>query len=514
VVDPTAYAWRDDRWTGRPWEEAVIYELHVGAFTPGGTFDAIVERLDDLAGLGVTAIELMPIAAFPGRRNWGYDGVLWFAPAAPYGPPDALKRLVDEAHARGLMMLLDVVYNHLGPDGNYLHAYAPGFFDPDRHTPWGPAPDYAGPHARGVRDFAIQNALHWLEEFHFDGLRLDAVDRIRDPSTPDLVSELARTVREGPGRARHVHLVREDDLNRARALERAPDGAPRLATAQWNDDFHHALHVILTGERDGYYADFAGDPLRHLGRALAEGFAWQGEASPHRHGAPRGEPSGHLPALAFVDFLQNHDQIGNRAFGERLAALVPPDALLAATSILLLSPAVPLVFMGDEVATRTPFLFFCDFPGPLGRAVREGRREEFARFARFAAADAALPDPNAEETFERSRLRPAERDLPSHRRWADHHRRLLAIRREEIVPRLRGIRPGGRFVVGPASLLHVQWTLGDESRLHLHANLGPLPVPAAGPVAGRTLFAVPAGTAGADSTRPAWWVEWTLEGAA
>src|SRR5512134_1070251 len=315
VVDPLAFEWRDADWRGRPWEEAVVYELHVGTFTPAGTFAAASERLDDLVDLGVTAIELMPVADFPGRRNWGYDGVLPFAPDASYGTPEDLKRLVVAAHSRGLMMLLDVVYNHFGPEGNYLHLYAPQFFNPAHETPWGAAINFDGEHARTVRDFFVHNALYWLEEYCFDGLRLDAVHAVADDSAPDIVAEIAGAVRSGPGRDRHVHVVLENDGNHARYLAREAGGRPALATAQWNDDVHHAAHVLLTGETDGYYADYVEDSTRLLGRCLAEGYAYQGDVSRFRRQRARGEPSASLPPAAFVSLLQNHDQVGNRAFG-------------------------------------------------------------------------------------------------------------------------------------------------------------------------------------------------------
>jgi len=320
VVDPAAFQWRDGDWCGRPWESAVLYELHVGTFTRAGTFAGVQAQLDGLADLGITAIELMPVADFPGRRNWGYDGVLAYAPDRCYGTVDDLKALVQAAHARGLMMFLDVVYNHFGPEGNYLHAYAAEFFDPSRHTPWGAAIDFT---RRQVREFFIHNALYWLEEFRFDGLRLDAVHAIDDPGAPHILEELAAAVAAGPGRERHVHLVLENDANEARFLQRDGAGCPRHYVAQWNDDLHHALHVLVSGERHGYYAEYAGAPARHLGRCLAEGFAWQGEPSPWRGGAARGQSTRGLPPTAFVGFLQNHDQIGNRAFGERITRIAP-----------------------------------------------------------------------------------------------------------------------------------------------------------------------------------------------
>ncbi len=465
VVDPLAFDWQDGGWLGRDWEEAVIYELHIGTFTPEGTFAAAIGRLDYLADLGVSALEIMPVADFPGRRNWGYDGVLPFAPDASYGPPEDLKRLIEAAHRRGLMVLLDVVYNHFGPEGNYLHAYAPQFFNPRHHTPWGAAINFDGEGSRTVRDFFIHNALYWVEEYRCDGLRLDAVHAIADDSEPDIVTEIARALRQGPGRTRQIHLILENDRNEVRYLARD------AASAQWNDDIHHACHILTTGEADGYYEDYAQRPLWYLGRSLAQGFAYQGEASVHRGGAPRGEPSAHLPATAFVSFLQTHDQVGNRALGERLCALAKPQALRAAAACLLLAPAPPLLFMGEEFAASTPFLFFCDFGPELAAAVTNGRRQEFSRFARFrdGAAQAAIPDPNDPATFAASKLRWDETGRPPHSDWLAFYRELLALRRRTIVPRLAGMRPGGDFRIEDG-VLHVGWTLGDGSRLNLAAN--------------------------------------------
>jgi len=474
VVDPAAFEWHDRDWRGRPWQEVVIYELHVGTFSPEGTFAGVEARLGYLALLGVTAIELMPVADFPGRRGWGYDGVLPFAPDAAYGRPEDLKRLIAQAHARGLMVILDAVYNHFGPEGNFLHAFAPQFFTERHHTPWGAAINFDGRDARPVRDFFIHNALYWLEEYHFDGLRLDAVHAIRDDSRPDILTELAEAVRAGPGRTRHIHLVLENDGNQARYLERAPDGTAPWYDAQWNDDLHHAFHVLLTGESDGYYVDYAGDATRFLGRCLTEGYAYQGESSPYRGHRERGEPSARLPPAAFMSFLQTHDQVGNRAFGERLAALADEAALRAATVAWLLAPAPPLLFMGEEFGAATPFLYFCDFAGELAGAVRDGRRREFARFARFAdpGARAAIPDPNDPGTFQRSRLDWSCIGQPRHARWLALYRRLLAVRREQIAPRLPGMRGhSGRFQVLAHGALAVGWRLGDGSRLELRLNL-------------------------------------------
>jgi len=514
VIDPNAYLWKDEAWRGRTWAEAVIYELHVGTFTRAGTFRAAIEKFDHLAGLGVTAIELMPVADFPGRRNWGYDGVLPFAPDASYGRPEDLKALVDAAHARGLMVFLDVVYNHFGPEGNYLHRYAPQFFSERHRTPWGAAINFDGAGSRTVRDFFIHNALFWLEEYHFDGLRLDAVHAISDDARPDILEELATAVHAGPGRERHVHLVLENDHNAAHYLERDGAGRPRHYVAQWNDDIHHALHVIVTGECEGYYADYADAPLRHLGRCLTQGFTYQGDPSPCRHGVARGESTRGLPSAAFVGFLQNHDQVGNRAFGERLTLLAEPAALRAATALLLLAPQPPLLFMGQEWGSRAPFAFFCDFGAPLAAAVTAGRRREFAKFPAFQdpVARARIPDPNDPATFSAAVLDWREQKRTGHRDWLSLHRDLLALRQREIVPRLgkRGDGEGHyRMMTGHA--LEAYWTYGDGSRITLLANLGDEPMPGADRPAGELLYATAALDGG---VVPPWGVYWFLERAA
>jgi maltooligosyltrehalose trehalohydrolase len=478
VIDPTRYAWQNDGWTGRPWEEVVLYETHLGCYSPEGSFDGARRRLDHLVQLGITALELMPLADFEGRRNWGYDGVLPFAPDSSYGTPDALKRLVDEAHGRGLMVFLDVVYNHFGPSGNYLHRYAPGFFTDRFHTPWGQAINFAEPEARAVRDFMIHNALYWLQEYRFDGLRFDAVHAIRDDSRPDILEEIAATVRAEIGDARYIHLVLENDDNEPRYLRRDEDGKPRHYVAQWNDDFHHAAHVIATGEERGYYLDYAKAPVRNLARALAEGFVYQGEPSPHRGGTRRGGPSAGLPPTAFVSFLQNHDQVGNRAFGERLAMLVEEAGLRALTAVMLLSPQIPMLFMGEEWASERPFLFFCDFVGDLARAVREGRQREFAGLHDQAGAseERPIPDPNSPNTFARSTLDWREAERAKGARQLALVRHLLALRRSAIVPRLAAIAGNsGRYETEGEAALWVCWELGDGSRLTLVANLAPCP---------------------------------------
>jgi maltooligosyltrehalose trehalohydrolase len=509
LVDPCEFDWPDDDWAGLPWETAVLYELHVGTFTDEGTFDAAIGRLDYLAGLGVTAIELMPVAEFPGTRNWGYDGVLPYAPDASYGTPEGLKRLVSAAHARGLMVLLDVVYNHLGPEGNYLGMVAPQFFDPRRQTPWGAAINFTG--EREVRDFFVHNALYWIEEYGFDGLRLDAVHAIEAGGTPHIVEEICRAVRAGPGRERHVHIVLENDRNQASLLARQ-DGAPQLASAQWNDDFHHAMHVMATGEHDGYYADYTSAPAAMLGRVLAEGFGFQGEVSVYRKGAARGEPSAHLPPAAFVNFLQSHDQVGNRALGERIAQLAEPAALRAGAACLLLAPAVPMIFMGEEFAASTPFHYFCDFGPELADAVRDGRRAEFARFDCFRdpAALAAIPDPGAVATFTASKLPWHELEAAGHEEWLALYRRLLDLRRTYLVPRLAGDAFVGAYRAGRDGRLQLDWTLGDGSLLHLRANLSSKAWRRPPAVPGELLYVTP------DSSRSLlrpWGVLWTLEAA-
>lgn len=474
VIDPCAFDWKDTEWQGRPWAEAVVYELHVGTFSPEGTFKGAKERLDYLVDLGVTAIELMPIADFPGSRNWGYDGVLPFAPDSSYGHPHDLKELVQSCHDRGLMILSDVVYNHFGPEGNYLHTYAPQFFT-DRHTtPWGNAINFDGPGSRVVRDFFITNALYWLEEYHFDGLRIDAVHSIFDESRPHFLRELSETVRLGPGQRRHCHLILENNNNDAHYLAQHEDG-PRGYTAQWNDDWHHAAHVLATGERDGYYSDYADKPAWYMGRCLAEGYAYQGETSIYHHNQPRGEKSTALPLTSFINFLQNHDQIGNRAFGERFNHLVSPDIQRAFSAVLLLSPSPPMLFMGEEFASDRPFLYFCDFKPELAAAVSKGRRHEFSEFSQFAAADMnrSIPDPVAEHTFLESKLDWGWLETSVGDQVFRHYRDLLKLRKRKIVPLLKCSCIARDFQTIEGCGLMVEWSVDKGAQLRLLANLGP-----------------------------------------
>ena len=464
VVDPKAYRWNTPGWMGRPWNEAVIYELHPG--TMGG-FDGIRAQLPRLVALGITSIELMPVSDFPGAHNWGYDGVLPYAPASAYGTPAQLKAMIDAAHGLGLMVMLDVVYNHFGPDGAYLHAYAKEFFREDIHTPWGAAIDFR---RQAVRDYFINNARYWIDEYRFDGLRFDAVHAYQDD---DFLVSLVAEIRQGAEPGRHIHLVMEHEGNAAQFLRIGP-GAPGFEEpgfdAQWTDDFHHVMHVLLTKEIEGYYEDYD-QPIERLVRVLTEGFAYQGEHSRHA-GKPRGEPSGHLPTTAFVMFLQNHDQTGNRALGERLTVLTPPALLDAAHTLLLLSPFIPLLFMGEEFNSRTPFLFFTDHGEELANLVRSGRREEFKHFAAFQdpARRDAIPDPNAATTFEASKPDFAQAEAGS-----DLCRSLLALRHTHIVPGIPGCRSVGARTLSNQAVV-ANWELGTGRTLSIAINFSEEPV--------------------------------------
>ena len=464
VVHTNDYPWRHRDWTGRPWTDVVLYELHAGV---AGGFARIQDDLPRLKTLGITAIELMPVNDFPGRRNWGYDGVLPYAPDSAYGTPDELKALVDAAHGLGIMMFLDVVYNHFGPAGNYLPSYAPGFFRDDVQTPWGPAIDFR---RREVRDYFIGNVLMWLMEYRFDGLRFDAVHAIQNQ---DWVQEMASAVRATVEPGRHVHLVLEHH-NAAGHLRNGID-------AQWNDDGHNVLHVLLTDEQGGYYADYADGPAGKLARVLAEGWVYQGELSAYLK-APRGEPAADLPPYAHVLFLQNHDQIGNRALGERLTSLASAPTLEAAIALVLLCPQIPMVFMGEETGSRTPFLFFTDHTDDLAIAVREGRRQEFAGFAEFADPERReqIPDPNAMETFENSIPQPGDRGR------FEFYQRLIRLRMQHIVPRLKGVVSAGAEALGPKAV-RASWRMGDGALLTIVTNLGENAVPYPKP-AGSLLF--------------------------
>jgi maltooligosyltrehalose trehalohydrolase len=498
VIDPATYDWDDASWQAPPWHTAVIYELHVGCFDAPGTYAAVAARLPQLVRLGVTTIELMPLAAFPGERGWGYDGVLQYAPQVSYGRPEELKALISAAHRHGLAVILDVVYNHFGPEGNYLHLYAPQFFNPHKSTPWGAAINFDGPSSGTVRDFFIHNALYWLEEYHVDGLRLDAMHAVYDSSEPHFVKELAHTARTAAGRS--IYLTIENLDNTADFL--GSPGGDWSCDAQWNDDVHHCLHVLLSGETQDYYQDYRSDTHALLCRALAQGFAYQGENSQHL-GSPRGQPSAHLPPSAFINFLQNHDQVGNRAQGERITRLVrEPAALRAASSVLLLAPSPPLIFMGEEWAADEPFPWFCDFEPQLADAVTAAREREFP----------GAPAPGDARTYAAARLDWSARRPPAHARVLTHYRRLLTIRQRDIVP-LIPLMGAGRCMHAPDSTAFaVDWSAGAQV-LHLLVNFGGSPAPLPARAAGRVLFATHPGVRAivARKELAPWSVLWLLE---
>jgi maltooligosyltrehalose trehalohydrolase len=463
VVDPADYQWRANDWRGRPWHEAIIYELHVGAL---GGFDGVKGRLALLASMGFTAVEIMPLATFPGERNWGYDGVLPYAPHYSYGSPNALKSLVDEAHMLGMMIYLDVVYNHFGPDGNYLNHYAPQFFTDQEKTPWGNAIDFSLPE---VRNFYTENALYWLDEYRFDGLRFDACHAIRDKTW---LVEVAQTVRKTLGDQREIHLMAENDDNCLTLLQQGFD-------AQWNDDAHHTLHVLLTQENEGYYQKFFDNPARKLAACLSQGFVNPTRKPelaelPYADKAAGDQPT---PPSAFVFYLQNHDQVGNRPFGERLTTLVAERSLRVANALVLLTPHVPMVFMGEEFGATQPFLYFTHHDNPqLIEAVREGRRTEFAAFKKFAEIGYAIkiPDPNHLDTFHASIPRPVSADgisTSASLDWSQWVSKLLGIRHHYLFPRLAGTRNLMAKDIGPAAVI-ARWEMGDGAILTLVANLG------------------------------------------
>ena len=423
VVDPGAFPPADRHWSGLPLDAYIFYELHVGTFTAKGTFEAAVPHLDGLKQLGITAIELMPVAQFPGNRNWGYDGVFPFAPQNSYGGPEGLRKLVDASHRRGLAVVLDVVYNHLGPEGNYLGDFGPYFTDRYR-TPWGASINFDGPGSDEVRRFFIENALYWLSEFRVDALRIDAIHGIPDFSAYPFLAELADAVRDLAAREnRKIHLIPESDLNDVRAI--APRGKGGFGLdAQWNDDFHHALHALLTGETEGYYRDFGS--LGDLAKAHAEGFVYSGQYSEYRK-RRHGNSSRDVPARRLVVFSQNHDQVGNRLGGERLSRLVSFESLKLAAGLVLLSPFLPLLFMGEEYGENAPFLYFVSHSDEsLIEAVRKGRKEEFAAFR----WEGEPPDPQDERTFLSSRVNHGLAEGGHHRVLREYYRELIRLRKE------------------------------------------------------------------------------------
>ncbi|MBZ4412032.1 malto-oligosyltrehalose trehalohydrolase [Myxococcus sp. MISCRS1] len=441
------FAWTDAGWEGVEPRSLVLYEVHVGTATPEGTFEALIPRLPELKQLGITALELMPVASFPGRHNWGYDGVDLFAPAQVYGGPQGLRRLVDAAHAAGLAVMLDAVYNHFGPDGNYLRAFSPHYFTGRHHTPWGDAVNYDGEHSRLVREMVLANVEMWIRDYHLDGLRLDAAHAIVDDGTPHLLTEISERARaSAPGR--RVVLIAEDERNERKLMLPASEGGHGL-DGVWADDFHHQMRRAFAGDSESYYQDYTGS-AEDLARTLVRGWFYEGQPSKNL-GHARGTKAEGLEPWRFVYCIQNHDQVGNRPLGERLGHDVSPAAFRAMSTLLLASPYTPLLFMGQEWNASTPFLYFTDHHAELGRLVTEGRRREFAGFSRFAGEE--VPDPQAQDTFTRSRLDWSEAQRPEHAGVLALYRELLALRASD--PTLTDARRGtyDARAVGPDALV-------------------------------------------------------------
>lgn len=482
VIDPGLYQPINGDWKGRPWEEAVIYELHPGTFTPEGTFLAAIDKLPYLAELGITQLEVMPVAQFGGSRGWGYDGVLLYAPHSAYGSPADFHAFIDAAHGLGLSVVLDIVLNHFGPEGNYLPLLSPAFFHQDRMTPWGNAIAYEN---EAVRQYITEAPLFWLTEYHLDGLRFDAIDQIEDRSTRHVLIEIAENIRRAlPDR--HIHLTTEDSRNVIFLHPRGANGEVPLFTAEWNDDFHNAAHVFATGETHAYYQDFAHQPAKNVARALAEGFVYQGEVSPQT-GQPRGVACSGQPPQFFVDFIQNHDQTGNRAQGERLISLAGSEKTRVLLAALLLSPHIPLLFMGEEFGETNPFLFFTDFYGDLAKAVREGRAKEFAG---HAGHDEPVADPNDLQTFMRSKLDWQKAASEEGKSWLRFTRNLIHLRHRFIVPLLAEGGPvEGHVLHTPPHAVAVSWYFSGGT-LSVALNLGAEPVPIPD-LAGEVIFSWP-----------------------
>ena len=482
VIDPGRYQPNNPDWAGRPWEETVIYELPIGTFTPQGTFRAAIDKLPYLAELGITQLEVMPVSQFGGSRGWGYDGVLLYAPHSAYGTPEDFHAFIDAAHGLGLSVVLDIVLNHFGPEGNYLPLLSPAFFDAQRMTPWGNGIAYE---REPVRHYILDAPLFWLTEYRLDGLRFDAIDQIKDTASKHILQQIAETIREAlPDR--HIHLTTEDSRNVIFLHPRDEKGATPLFTAEWNDDFHNAAHVFATGETHAYYQDFAFEPEKKFARALAEGFVYQGEVS-LQTGHSRGVECHTQPPTFFVDFIQNHDQTGNRAQGERLITLAGADKTRVLLAALLLSPHIPLLFMGEEYGETNPFLFFTDFHGDLAKAVREGRAKEFTG---HSGHDGDVPDPNDEQTFARSKLDWHNVTTAQGKSWLRFTRSLLVLRHRYLVPLLRpGGTVEGKIVKTAPGMVAVSWSF-PTGTLSLALNIGnkPVDVPA---LAGETLFSWP-----------------------
>ncbi len=469
IVDPSMYQWHDQDWKGISMHGQVIYELHIGTFTHEGTFDAAIFQMDELKALGITVIEVMPVAEFPGRWNWGYDGVDLYAPAHVYGEPHALKRFVDEAHRRGLAVILDVVYNHVGPDGNYLPSFSDDYFTDRYPNEWGKALNFDGPDSSEVRHFFIQNACYWISEFHLDGLRLDAVHAFHDSSPVHIIAALSQAVRRAAG-DRSIILIAECEAQWIHCIQPIEEGGWGL-DGIWSEDFHHAMRVAATGRSEGYYTDYRGTP-QELISCVKRAFLYQGQRYQWQH-KPRGTVVTHQPAEGFVFFIQNHDQIANQLWGDRLHSKTSPGVYRTLTSLLLLAPQTPMLFMGQEFGASSPFTFFADFPpGELAKKVREGRKEFLAQFPSYAssAAQADIADPCDPQVFERSKLNLSERQ--QHAACYALHRDLLRLRREDPIIANQAREAIDGAVIGAAAFVLRYAGLDGDDRLLL-INLGP-----------------------------------------
>ncbi len=510
VVDPSAYRWAESPWRGLPWHLTVIYELHVGTFTEDGTFRPAIGNLAALQALGVTAIELLTISDFAGLRNWGYDTVLLYAPDSAYGRPEDLKAFVEAAHERGLQVILDAVYNHFGPEGNYLPRYFPQILSNKYSTAWGQALNFDGDCSAEAREFIVQNALYWIREYHVDGLRLDATHAIIDNGPRHILDELADRVHAAAG-DRHVHLILENENNIAHRLTRSPDGAVQCYTAQWNHDVDHLLGAGFMGTFDDRQNDDKGETDR-LGKALAEGFVIAAQENHDEF-----EAGCHVPPTAFVSFLQSHDLIGNRIFGERVSNLLPAATVRALVAVALLLPQTPMLFMGEEWGASTPFPYFCDFHGDLGEAVRKGRYEQISKLPGVSQEDLKhAPDPQAEATFLSAKLQWHQRSDEVHAGWLELYTSLLSIRRERLMPSLANLpgRCGAYEVLGPGAL-KIAWKLKGGVRLYLAANLWHAAREGFGPAMGEVLWLEGSESSeGGSGNLGPWSVRWSVEGRA
>ena len=467
VIDPAAFGWNDGNWTGRPWSEVVLYEMHVGTFTDEGTYAAAEGRLQQLVDTGITAVELMPLSDFPGRFGWGYDGVLPYAPHGAYGRPEDLKRFIQTAHRLGLMVFLDVVYNHFGPDGNYLSVYAPQFFSTTHTNPWGVSLNFDNEGSAPVRAFFVCNAIHWLQEYRCDGLRLDAVHAIVDDSELDVLDELAITVKQEIT-GRHVHLVLENENNEYSRLPKQG-----RYDAQWNDDFHHVMHTALTGDSNGYYNDYGDQPIELLARSLTHGFLWEGSKRTPEGARLDLRAAPAQPLGAMVNFLNNHDQSGNRAFGERMHAMAPVESMHLATAIMLLSPATPMLFAGEEFGASTPFLYFADWQGELCEAVTEGRLRDFGHFAERADGFTGEPPPPCDpSTFAASKLDWAQAAQPDGIEWRSFVTSALRARSQWLTPRADQLLTGAHtFHMLDDRTFALRWRYAEGEVIELLAHL-------------------------------------------